>query len=55
MPKKKAIVRRTRRRTAANRVAQRKRGKLLVDKQVKNKTLSKRSNSAGLRVVKQKG
>jgi len=53
MPKKSAIVRRTRRRQVAA-INKRRSSKLLSDKQVKNKTLSSRNNSAGLRVVKGK-
>jgi len=51
MPKKSAIVRRTQKRSAANKIEYRRRAKLLTDKQVKGKLLSKRDNSAGLKVV----
>lgn len=52
MPKRKAIVIRTRKTSAANKIERRRSAKVLTDKQVKGKILSKRDNSAGLKVVR---
>jgi hypothetical protein len=51
MAKKTAIVRRNRKRSAANKVEYRRRSKILSDKQVKGRILSSRDNSAGLKVI----